>query len=503
MSLYKKLFKTTIIYGLATVVPKMINVFLVPFYTDPKVISNSSDYGDLIILFSYIVFGNILLTYGLETAFFRFRSKTEDKKTVFSTALQSIFWTTTFILIFALLFRINISQFIGVNTEYITYILWILALDAWVAIPFAKLRADGKATFFSFIKIFNVCVNFGLNIFFLVYLPKNFENNNFFQTIYFENYQIGYVFLSNLIASLTTFAILSYNYFFYKINFSFKLWRRMITYGFPILLAGLAFAVNENLDKIILDKLDVNKSEIAAYGACYKLGIFMILFRTAYSLGIEPFFFSHSNQKNATQTYANITKYFVIAGSFFSLFIIVNLDLFKHYLIRNDTYFSAIAIVPIIILANFFFGIYTNLSIWYKLIDKTYVGAIVSIVGALITIGINIIFIPVYGYMASAVATIITYSAMCAISYYWGQKKYPIPYDKTAIKLYLTLSTIFVFLHFYYFRENYWVGYSFLIILSLIIFFREKNKFLEETKHIDDHNIQEQDTNDSQDHQSV
>jgi O-antigen/teichoic acid export membrane protein len=479
----------------------MFSFLLVPLYTE--VLPNKSDFGEVIILFSYVVFANVFLSYGMETAFFRFHNKLEDKKQVFVTALQSIFWTTTLFLVVGLLFRGDISQFIGVNPEYITFILWVLALDAWVVIPFAKMRADGKALSYAIIKIFNVSINLGLNLFFLIYLPKNIEQNEFFKSIYFENFHIGYIFLSGLIASLITFLILSYHYFSYKINFNFSIWKNMIAYGLPILIGGLAFAINENFDKIILEKMGVNKSEIGAYAACYKLGVFMVLFRTAYTLGIEPFFFSHAANKNANQTYANITKYFVIVGSLFSLFIIVNLDLFKHEVVRKDEYFSAIAIVPLIILANFFLGIYTNLSIWYKLIDKTYVGAIVSIVGALITIGINIIFIPIYGYMASAVATIITYSAMCAISYYWGQKKYPIPYDKTAIKLYLTLSIIFVFLHFYYFRENYWVGYSFLIILSLIIFFREKNKFLEETKHIDDHNTQEQDTNDSQDHQSV
>jgi O-antigen/teichoic acid export membrane protein len=464
----------------------MLNIILVPLYTDASVISKSSDYASIIILFAYIVFGNTFLSYGLETAFFRFRSKTEDKKLVFSTALQSIFWTTTLALTIALLFRSTISQYVGVNAEYVTYILWILALDAWVVIPFARLRAEGQATFFAFIKIFNVSVNIGLNLFFLLFLPRNFENNNFFQTIYFENYEVGYIFLANLLASLITFVILGYNYFFYKIDFSFKLWRNMLAYGFPILLSGLAFAINENLDKILLDKLGVDKSIIGAYGACYKLGIFMILFRTAYSLGIEPFFFSHSNQKHATQTYANVTKYFIIAGALFSLFIIINLDLFKHYFVRNEAYFSAIQIVPIIILANFFLGIYTNLSIWYKLIDKTYVGAIVSILGALITIGINLIFIPIYGYMASAVATIVTYAGMCLISYYWGQKKYPIPYDKAAIKLYLGLSTAFIFIYFYYFRENYWVGYGFLFILLATIFFRERDKFKEETKTIEE-----------------
>lgn len=489
MSLYKKLFQTTIIYGIATVLPRMFSFLLVPLYTE--VLPNKSDFGEVIILFSYVVFANVILSYGMETAFFRFYNKHDDKKQVYSTALQSIFWTTTVFLVFSLLFRGEISKLIGVNSEFITYILWILALDAWVVIPFAKLRAEGKSMLYASVKILNVSINFGLTYFFLITLPNSFENNEFFKSIYFENFQIGYIFLSNLVASLITFFILSYQYFIYKVKFDFKLWRSMITYGLPILVAGFAFAINENLDKIILEKLGVSKSEIGAYAACYKLGVFMILFRTAYTLGIEPFFFNHASSKNAHQTYANVTKYFVIAGSLFSLFIIINLDLFKHEFVRKDEYFSAINIVPIIILANFFFGIYTNLSIWYKLIDKTYIGAIISVLGALVTIGVNFIFIPIYGYMASAVATIVTYSLMCFISYSWGQKKYPIPYDKRAIKLYLVLTSIFVFLHFYFFRENYFIGYGLFIVLLLTIFFREKNKFLLEIKQTEEPSTEE------------
>lgn len=462
----------------------MFSFLLVPLYTE--VLPNKSDFGEVIILFSYVIFANVFLSYGMETAFFRFNSKHDNKSQVFTTALQSIFWTTTFFLVAGLLFRGEISQFLGVSSEYTTYILWILALDAWVVIPFSKLRAEGKAMLYAIIKIFNVSINLGLNLFFLIYLPLNFEQNQFFSSIYFENFHIGYIFLATLVASLITFIILSYNYFNFKVKFSFLLWRKMLTYGFPILIGGIAFAINENFDKILLEKMGISKSEIGAYAACYKLGVFMVLFRTAYTLGIEPFFFSHSANVNAKQTYANVTKYFVIVGALFSLFIIINLDLFKHHVVRNDSYFSAIAIVPIIILANFFLGIYTNLSVWYKLVDKTYVGAVVSIIGATITVGINYIFIPYYGYMASALATIITYSTMCFISYHWGQKKYPIPYDKTAIKLYLLITTVFVFSHFYLFRENYLIGYIMFTCLALLIFFREKDKFRAETQTIEE-----------------
>ena len=469
MSLYKNLFKQTLIYGLATVLPRMLSFLLLPLYvtTLPK-----NEYGEVSILFAWMVFINVLLSYGMETGFFRFYNAEPEKKKVVATSLISIFWSSISFLVLALLFKKSIAHFTSFQVEYITYSVWILVLDALVIIPFSKLRATQKPIRYSFIKIGNVVINFGLNLFFLLYLPKIASHypNSFLSTLYFQNFQIGYIFISNLIASLATFIILSPDYFKINWKLDLDLWKRMMSYGLPILVAGIAFAINEHFDKILLGFLHVSKSEIGAYSACYKLGLFMVLFRTAYTLGIEPFFFSHSKNENAPQTYATITKYFVIFGSLMSLSIIVFIDLFKLFLLPNSAYWNAIKVVPLIVFANFFLGIYTNLSVWYKLIDKTKIGAYISIVGAAVTLLLNFLLIPILSYYGSAIATIAAYGTMMGISYYLGKTKYPIPYDIKKIVGYLSLSILFSGLSFYIevIRNNYPIK---IILISAFIYF--------------------------------
>lgn len=261
-----------------------------------------ADYGETTILLAYMVFFNVILSYGMETAFFRFYNSEENKKGVIQTSTISVFWTSISFLFLSLFLRKAISNWINVEIEYVTYAIWILVLDALVIIPFSKLRAEQRPIVYAFIKIGNVLINMTLNLFFLMYLPYIASQNpeGFLATLYFENFQIGYIFLSNLIASLATFIVLSPNYLSLKWKFDLQLWKKMMLYGFPILIAGIAFAVNEHLDKIILEYLlpkNIGKSEVGAYAACYKLGLFMVLFATAFRLGIEPFFFSHSKNK--------------------------------------------------------------------------------------------------------------------------------------------------------------------------------------------------------------
>jgi O-antigen/teichoic acid export membrane protein len=247
-------------------------------------------------------------------------------------------------------------------------------------------------------------------------------------------------------------------------------------YGLPILFAGIAFAINEHFDKILLDWMHVPLSEIGAYSACYKIGMFMVLFRTAFSLGIEPFFFSHANTENAQQTYATITKYFVIFGSFICLFVIVFADLLKFILVPNQNYWTAMEVVPLIVFANFFLGIYTNLSVWYKLIDKTSIGAYISLIGAAITLILNWILIPVLSYYGSAIATIFAYGAMMIISYKWGQNHFPIPYNFQKIFSYLVVTILLSSLSFYIpsLRENYLLKVAVLVIFLYFIYINEK-----------------------------
>ncbi|MFA9187123.1 oligosaccharide flippase family protein [Flavobacterium sp. FBOR7N2.3] len=480
MSLYKNLFKQTAIYGLATVLPRMFSFLLVPLYTDllPK-----AEYGKVTIIFAWMIFFNVILAYGMETAFFRFYNKEENKQTVVETSMVSIFWTTVVFLVVALLFRTSLADWSGIDSQYISYAIWILALDALVIIPFSKLRAFQKPMTYAIIKIGNVLVNLLLSILFLIYLPKLSVLNptGLISSFYIENFQIGYIFLANIIASLLTFVVLSPDYVFLKWKFDFNLWRKMMVYGLPILVAGIAFAINEQFDKILLSKLlpkNIADDEVGVYGACYKLGLFMVLYRTAYTLGIEPFFFSHASDKNAPKTYAMVTKYFVIFGSFIMLSVIVFADLFKLILLQKESYWVGMKVVPLIILANFCLGIYTNLSVWYKLIDKTYIGAYISIVGAIITLVLNFLLIPSHSYLGSAIATLAAYASMMLISYYLGNKYYPIPYDFKKIGGYLGLSIFFSVVSFYYFRENYFVGITLLLLFLYFIYHNEKTTLM-------------------------
>lgn len=485
LSLYKNLFKQTLIYGLATVLPRMLSFFLVRLYTDTDVMPNPAQYGVLTIVMSYMVFFNVLLSYGFETAFFRFYNSEDDKNKVVSTATISIFWTSLIFLFFALLSRNTIANFIKVDTQFITYSIWILVLDALTVIPFSKLRANQKPMRYALIKIGNVVVNLSLNFFFLLYLPKlaQYNPHGFFATIYRENFEVGYVFVANIIASLLTFIAVSKDYININWNIDKQLWKKMIKYGFPILFAGIAFAINEHFDKILLAELlpkDIAKRDVGMYAACYKLGLFMVLYRTAYTMGIEPFFFSHAKNENAQQTYATITKYFVIFGCFISLCVIVFADLLKVILIPNSNYWNAIAVVPLIVFANFFLGIYTNLSVWYKLIDKTKIGAYISLVGAAVTLVLNYLLIPKLSYYGSAIATLAAYGSMMLLSYKLGQKKYPIPYDVSKIGIYLSLSIVFSAVSFYvpFVRENYLIKVVLLLLFLGFIYYSEKQTLL-------------------------
>ena len=479
MSSSKSLLKQTAIYGVATVLPRMLSFLLVSLYTDYL---PNKEYGEVSVIFSYLVFFNVVLSYGMETAFFRFYNKEADKKNVIATATMSLLWSTIGFLLIFLLFRKNLAQWSAIDVQYVVFTIWILALDALAIIPFSKIRAESRPVKYAVIKISNVVINLTLNIFFLAFLPNwsAHTNNVFIQTIYQQDFQIGYIFVANLIASLVTLLMVLPDYFKIKWHFDADLWKKMMQYGLPILVAGIAFAINEHFDKILLDWMHVDMADIGAYSACYKIGLFMVLFRTAYTLGIEPFFFSHAKNENAPQTYATITKYFVIFGSFICLGVIVFADVLKLILINNQTYWSAMNIVPLIVLANFFLGIYTNLSVWYKLIDKTKIGAYISIVGAIVTLVLNLLLIPIISYMGSAIATIFAYGIMMLISYYMGQKKYPIPYDKKSIFTYLGLAVVLSGISFYVpiLRQTFVFGIASILFFTYFVYRNEKETIL-------------------------
>jgi O-antigen/teichoic acid export membrane protein len=434
--------------------------------------------GKVSVIFSYLVFFNVVMSYGMETAFFRFYNSESSKSKVLSTATISMFWSTIAFFVVLLLFRKNLALWSKINVEYIVFAIWIVALDALAIIPFSKIRAEKRPKKYALIKISNVLIYVLLNIFFLAFLPQLAANSNnvLLQTIYYNDFQIGYVFISGLLASLVTLLLVLPDYFKIKWQFDVALWKKMMHYGLPVLVAGIAFAINEHFDKILLDWMHVDMADIGAYSACYKIGMFMVLFRTAYTLGIEPFFFSHASNENAPQTYAIITKYFVIFGSFICLGVIVFADLLKLVLVPNETYWTAMNVVPLIVLANFFLGIYTSLSVWYKLVDKTRIGAYISIVGAVVTLVLNALLIPLISYTGSAIATIVAYGSMMLISYTMGQKKYPIPYDNKAIFTYLGLAVVLSGISFYItiLRETYIFGIASILFFAYFVYRNEK-----------------------------
>ena len=477
MGLFRKLFKQTAIYGIATVVPRMLSFLLTPLYA--IYLPSPEEFGEVSIVFSWIILFNVLLAYGMETAFFRFFHDDKHKEKVTATSAISLVASTVLFLILAFLSRDYISSATNIASHYIGYVILILALDALVVIPFAWLRATERPKLYAAIKVGNVAVNLGLNIFFLVFLPGLTEESAIFAAIYIPNFEIAYIFIANLIASALTLLVISP--FYLKLDYSFDaaLWKKMINYGTPILIAGIAFAVNEAFDRILLGRLlpdDIAKWEVGAYSACYRLALFMTLFATAFRMGVEPFFFSYAKEKDARSTYALITKYFVIFGAVILVVITVFADLLKLIIIPNPAYWEAMVVVPMILIANLFLGIYHNLSVWYKVSDRTRFAGYISVVGAIVTLAMNFWLIPIYSYVGSAIATLAAYGSMMMLSFYFGRKYYPVPYDLKKIGGYLSLSIGFSLVYFYVFRNNYYIGSILILIFFATIYLAERKQ---------------------------
>lgn len=430
-------------------------------------------YGSYSLIFSWIMFLNVFLSFGMETAFFRFYNKKDNQNEVIANALYIIIALCLLFIIPSVVFINQISNYFLTDPTVTLFLIGILILDALVVVPFAMLRANEKSGIFTSIKIVNVLLYSSLTVLFLYGLPHFFPQSQF----YIKNFEVGYAYLANLIASFICFIFVSKSYSYLRFKFNWHLAKEMLIYAYPVMIGGLCFAINESFDKIILDWVlpkDIAIIEVARYSAIYKLGLFMVLFRMAYSLGIEPFFFNYSKNEDAHIKYAFVTKYFVLFGSFMMLCIVIGSDILKILMIPKASYWSAMEIVPYVILANLFLGIYTNLSVWYKIQDKTKVGMYISIIGAFLTFLFNLILIPIFGILGCAIATLLVYTFMMFTSYTLGQKSYPIPYDKRSIGLYLGTSTLFSFLYFYQFRENYWIGFIFVTILAVLIIWNER-----------------------------
>jgi O-antigen/teichoic acid export membrane protein len=428
----RKLAGQTIIYGLGTIVPRFLHyAVLTPFYT--RIFIDTSDYGVVTELYAWMVLLLVILTYGMETGFFRFVQNREESERVYSTALISLFVTSALFVVFVFIFIEPVSAVMNYrnNHDYIRMFAGIVAIDAFTAIPFARLRKENRPVIFSAIKIANVIITLGLVFFLLKIAPGIYDRSNgWFRTFYNPDYKVGYIFVSNLISSGATLLILTPFILKTKFSFNFLLWRKMILYSFPLLLAGMSGSINDALDKVLLRRMIGEEEGLAIvgkYGAAYKIGVLMALFIQMFRFAAEPFFFERAKHEDAKETYAFVMKYFVIMMLIVFLGINLYISGFQYIVGRN--YRDAIVVVPIISMAYLLYGIYINHSIWYKLNDLTRYAAYITLIGAVITVLINVLFIPAFGYMASAWAHIASYGSMILMSFVFAEKHYKVKYD--------------------------------------------------------------------------
>lgn len=468
MGALKKFVKDTFIYGLAIVLPRLINFLLVRLHTD--VLSNT-DYSKNTEFYVVAAFFNVILTYGMETSFFRFFSKNKDKNTVLSTASIALIISTLFFGTILIIFKTSICKALNINPDFYIILISVTLIEALIVIPFAYLRVTGKPIKFALIKLFNVLIIVVLNI---LFLSETYGLESL-KVLFKVGEKVEYIFIANLIASIGVLILVMPYLFKAKLQFSIKVFKQLLNYGWPIMVAGLAFVINENLDKWLLPQ---QKGEFinGAYSACYKLAVFMTLFIQAFKMGAEPFFFNHASEKNATKTYATILKYFTIVGTIGLMIIVIYIDVIKNIFIKQESYLLALDIVPIVLLANLCLGIYNNLSIWYKLTDRTQFGMYISILGAIVTVVVNLIFIPKFGFMVCAYATLMAYGIMMLISYVLGKKYYPVPYETQRILVYLLISVVLSFVTYYYLDRNILIGTVFLLSYILLIGILEKKE---------------------------
>ncbi|RLD34592.1 MAG: lipopolysaccharide biosynthesis protein [Bacteroidetes bacterium] len=475
----KRLAGETAIYGLGTIVPRLLNYFLVPFYTR---IFDQNAYGQITELYAWVAIIMVILTYGMETAFFRYANKEKDPKRVFNTATTSLFFTSIVFVLVIIIFLQDISTAIRYegNSEYIMILAVIVALDAFTSLPFAYLRFRNKARRFSFIKITGVLVNIFLNFLLLLVIPKYFGERTQELIFYRNENLIVFVFIANLLSSLTTLLLLIPELKLFRLIIDKQLLRKMLAYGLPILIIGMAGMINEVSDKILLKYLlpaNVDaQAQIGVYGANYKLAILMTLFIQMFRYAAEPFFFAESGKKDAKATYSRVMTYFVLFTLLIFLGVTMFIDVFKYFI--GPKFWAGLMIVPIVLAAKLFLGVFYNLSVWYKLTNKTLYGAVIALTGAAVTIVLNIVLIPKYGYLGSAWANFFCYLSMMIISYFWGRRIYPIKYQLKKIAAYTLLAGFIYYISRAVTIENNYLAFLFHTVLLLsfagLIIVREK-----------------------------
>ncbi|MEI6141092.1 MAG: oligosaccharide flippase family protein [Mariniphaga sp.] len=482
MGVLKKLAGETVIYGLPSIVGRFLNWWLTPLYTWIFV---PAEFGILSNILAYVAFLQVILTYGMETAYFRFASRSENEEKVFSTSMVSLGATSILFILFILIFSKSIASLIDYEGHQ-NYIIWMgftVAFDSLCSIPFAKLRLQSKPIKFAIFKLINIALSIVLNIFWIYLCPKILASNpnSIVHYLYSDKIGIGYAFISYLSASLVTLVLFIPNIKIKKDNFDIKILYELLKYGWPILIIGISGMVNMNIDKILLPKLTkINPiGELGIYSASSKLAILMSLFIQAFRFSFEPFLFSHYKNEDSKKVYAIIMKYFVILGLSIFLGVIFYMDIFKYFIGSTKMgYHDGIKVVPWLLMGNLFLGIFYTQSLWYKLTDQTHFGARIAIIGAVINLIVNITLIPFLGYMACGYAFFVSSLVMTVISYIVGHKYFPVIYDMRRIFSYFLFSIILYISSKYVVFDNIFLrnGFNTLLFFTFIFYIWIKEK---------------------------
>ena len=457
MNPLKQLAGQTAIYGLPSILGRILNYLLVPLYTR---VLNPGEFGDFSVMYSYSGILIVIITFGMETAFFRYASKHNNNPRVYSTTFLSVFAVAALFIVLTQWFASPLAALIDYaeHPEYVRWFGWIIGIDALVSIPFAYLRQLGKAKKFALVRMTNVVVNIFFNLFFIILCDENL---------------ISYVFISNIIASVSVLLFLFPEIIKGFGKFDVAIWKKLMGFGIPMLFVGLSGNINENIDRLMLRYMlpeGIAEAQVGIYSACYKISILMALFTQAYRYAAEPFFFNYAKNKDSKDVYATLLNYFVIVVC--TVFLITMLFLDVIILVIGKDFREGEAVIPVLMMALLFLGVYYNLSVWYKLSDKTLYGAVISFIGAVITIVVNFVTIPFFGFIGSAWATFACYASMMVISYFWGQKYFPVNYNLKKFCIYVGSALLIYFTSLLFGRLNLYIHLTinaFLFFLFILI----------------------------------
>ncbi|TCZ66411.1 polysaccharide biosynthesis protein [Flaviaesturariibacter aridisoli] len=433
-------------YGVSSIAARFLNYLLTPYLT--RTLTKTASYGIVGTFYSALSFFNIIFTYGLETAYFRFAKGKEEHERVYSTASISLLCSTLLFSALLVWFRQPMATLLRFpdHPEFMIYGAAIIGLDAISTLAFARLRYEGRPRKYALVRLLGIVVNIVATVFFISICPKLAakDPNSFIGVYYDPNYQVGYLIIANLLQSAVSFLLLLRSIFGFRWRFDGKLWREIILYSAPLILAGFAGMVNETFDRIMLGwwssapTLEAKQGEVGIYNACYKLSILITLFIQAFRMSAEPFFFKQAQGQDPKRIYARVMKFFVLIICFMFLVVALFLDVWKYFI--GQKYWAGLGVVPVLLLANMFLGVYYNLSIWYKLSNKTAAGAWITLIGAALTLVVNYLFIPRFGYYACAWATFLCYGSMMVVSYRWGQQHYRVPYPTKKLLAYFVIT---------------------------------------------------------------